>query len=75
MDNLAMANATIDTRKCAFRQQIGQKLRREFGTIVLDVQKVTLLADYFVISGGETKFRYEQLPTQLRKVSMNGHET
>jgi len=52
---------TIDSRNAAFAAANAAEAKKGFGTIVLDVQEVTLLADYFVIVGGETSTQLKAL--------------
>jgi len=48
------ASFTIDSRKAAFTAANVAEEKKGHGGLVLDVRQVTLLADYFVIVGGET---------------------
>jgi len=43
-----------DTREVAFIAANAAEAKKSHGTLVLDVGQVTVLADYFVIAGGET---------------------
>lgn len=51
----------IDSCKAAFTAANAAESKKSRGTLVLDVGQVTVLADYFVIAGGET-------PTQVRAI-------
>jgi len=50
----AKAITTIDSRSEAFAAANIAETKKGVGTLVLDVRQVTLLADYFVIVGGES---------------------
>jgi len=50
----AKAVTNFDSRNAAFTAANIAETKKGIGTLVLDVQKVTLLADYFVIVGGES---------------------
>lgn len=54
MEARAKAITTIDSRKAAFVAANIAEAKKGHGTLVLDVGQVTLLADYFVIVGGES---------------------
>ena len=54
MEARAKANTTIDSRNAAFIAANIAETKKGAGTLVLDVRQVTLLADYFVIVGGES---------------------
>lgn len=45
---------TADIRQAAFIAANAAEDKKSLGTLVLDVGQVTVLADYFVIAGGET---------------------
>lgn len=47
-------NTTIDSRSVAFMIANVAEDKKGRGTLVLDVRKITLLADYFVIIGGDS---------------------
>lgn len=52
---MAKAAATnVDTCKAVFHAANLAEGKKAFGTVVLDVRQVTLLADYFLITGGES---------------------
>lgn len=61
MEARAKAVTTIDSRSAAFIAANIAETKKGIGTLVLDVRKVTLLADYFVIVGGDST-------TQIRAV-------
>jgi ribosome-associated protein len=44
----------IDSRLAAFAAANAAEAKKGHGTLILDVGQVTVLADYFVIAGGET---------------------
>lgn len=48
------SSSTIDSRTAAFLAANACESKKANSTVVLDVSKVTLLADYFVITGGES---------------------
>lgn len=48
------ATLVVDSRQAAFAAANVAEAKKAHGTIILDVSKVTLLADYFVITGGDT---------------------
>lgn len=54
MRKQAAATPTINSRNAAFAAANAAEAKKGHGTVVLDVREVTLLADYFVITGGET---------------------
>jgi ribosome-associated protein len=44
----------VDSRKAAFAAADAAESKKGSSTIILDVRQVTLLADYFVITGGDS---------------------
>lgn len=48
------ATLDVDSRLAAFAAANAAEAKKGHGTIVLDVRQITLLADYFVITGGDT---------------------
>jgi ribosome-associated protein len=48
------AASKVDSRTAAYTAANASEAKKGHGTLVLDVAKVTVLADYFVIAGGET---------------------
>lgn len=54
LENKRRDTATIDSRSVAFMIANAAEDKKGRGTIVLDVRQITLLADYFVIVGGDT---------------------
>lgn len=56
------ANSTaVDARTAAFAAANAAESKKGKGTVVLDVRQVTVLAEYFVIVGGES-------PSQVRAI-------
>jgi ribosome-associated protein len=55
------SGSKVDSRHAAFMAANSAESKKGHGTLVLDVAQVTVLADYFVIAGGET-------PTQVRAI-------
>lgn len=54
LEKRASGPASLDSREAAFTAANLAESKKGFGTVVLDVRQVTLLADYFVITGGDT---------------------
>lgn len=54
MEARAKAITDIDSRNAAFKAANIAETKKGVGTLVLDVRQVTLLADYFVIVGGDS---------------------
>ncbi len=54
MEARAKAITSIDSRNAAFTAANLAETKKGIGTLVLDVRQVTLLADYFVIVGGDS---------------------
>lgn len=48
------AKHSIDSREATFVAANAAEAKKAHGTIVLDVRQVTLIADYFVIAGGDS---------------------
>lgn len=57
MEKKATATTTIEVRKAAFCAARVAEAKKGFGTVILDVQQVTLLADYFVVTGGDSSIQ------------------
>jgi ribosome-associated protein len=55
------SGSKVDSRHASFMAANAAESKKGHGTLVLDVGQVTVLADYFVIAGGET-------PTQVRAI-------
>lgn len=55
------AKPTINSRLATFAAANAAEWKKANGTLVLDVAKVTLLADYFLITGGDS-------PNQVRAI-------
>lgn len=53
-ESRASAVKKTDSRDAAFLAANQAEAKKGHGTVVLDVRQVTLLADYFVITGGDT---------------------
>lgn len=49
------AGSNVESRDAAFLAANAAESKKGHGTLVLDVGKVTVLADFFVIAGGETQ--------------------
>ena len=58
---------TLDSRQAAFIAANAAEDKKSLGTLVLDVGQVTVLADFFVIAGGDTL-------TQVRAIVDNIEE-
>lgn len=54
MGQRSVAKSTVDSREAAFVAANAAEAKKARSTIVLDVRQVTLLADYFVITGGDS---------------------
>jgi len=54
LERKASATATIDARKAAVLAANIAESKKGFGIVVLDVRQVTLIADYFVVIGGDS---------------------
>ena len=50
----SVAKHSIDSREASFAAANAAEAKKAHGTVVLDVRQVTLLADYFVITGGDS---------------------
>jgi ribosome-associated protein len=48
------AKNSIDSREATFAAANAAEAKKSLSTIVLDVRQVTLIADYFVIAGGDS---------------------
>jgi ribosome-associated protein len=48
------ATLVVESRRAAFAAGNAAEAKKAHGTVILDVSQVTLLADYFVITGGDT---------------------
>lgn len=48
-------SSLLDSREVAFLAACAAEAKKAVSTVVLDVAKVTLIADYFVFTGGESK--------------------
>ena len=61
------AGSKIDSQEAAYLAANAAEAKKSHGTLVLDVGQVTVLADYFVIAGGDTL-------TQVRAIADNIEE-
>jgi ribosome-associated protein len=48
------AKHSVEAREAAFVAANAAETKKAHGTIILDVRQVTLITDYFVITGGDT---------------------
>lgn len=48
-------SSLVDARKVAFSAALAAESKKAISTVVLEVRQVTLIADYFVFTGGESK--------------------
>lgn len=48
------AKPIVDPQQATFAAANAAETKKAHGTVVLDVSKVTVLADYFIITGGDT---------------------
>lgn len=62
MSESAKAMQAIDSRSVAFLAANAAEDKKALGTLILEVKNVTILADYFVITGGDTA-------TQVRAIA------
>ena len=71
------ATLVVDSRLAAFAAANAAEAKKGHGTIVLDVRQVTLLADYFVITGGDTanqvRAQVEAIDQKLAKLGYRLH--
>lgn len=61
------ATLVVDSRLAAFAAANAAEAKKGHGTLVLDVTQVTLLADYFVITGGDTANQVRALVEAIDK--------
>ncbi len=54
MRRRAGAKTTISAREAAYAAANAAESKKAHGTVVLDVRQVTLIADFFVITGGNS---------------------
>ena len=54
LENRARRTSTIDSRSIAYLAANAAEAKKGHGALVLDVRQITLLADFFVIVGGDT---------------------
>lgn len=62
MTETVQASAQIDSKETAYLAANSSEEKKAISTLILDVRTVTLLADYFVITGGQTS-------TQVRAIA------
>lgn len=62
MTETVQASAQIDSKETAYLAANSAEEKKAISTLILDVRTVTLLADYFVITGGQTS-------TQVRAIA------
>ena len=55
MGRESATSSLVESRKIAFIAACAAEEKKAKSTVVLDVGKVTLIADYFVFTGGESK--------------------
>jgi ribosome-associated protein len=55
------SSTAVDSRTAAFAAANAAEVKKAKGTVVLDVRQVTVLADYFVITGGDS-------PSQVKAI-------
>lgn len=49
------ARQKVDSRQAAFAAANAAEGKKGLGTLILDISKITVLAEYFVIVGGDTQ--------------------
>lgn len=54
MRRSAAVKTAIDSKLVAIKAANAAEAKKAHGTVVLDVRQVTLMADYFVIAGGDS---------------------
>lgn len=55
MQRKSATSSLVESRKLAFMAASAAETKKAISTVVLDVGQVTLIADYFVFTGGESK--------------------
>lgn len=60
------ASATTESRLAAFESARAAEDKKAKSTVILDVRQVTLLADYFVFTGGETKNQVKAIAQEVK---------
>jgi ribosome-associated protein len=58
---------TIDSQRAAFLAANAAEAKKGHGTLILEVGQVTVLADYFVIAGGETLTQVRAIVDAIEK--------
>ncbi len=61
MEQTQAAKPTINSRVATFAAANAAESKKANGTLILDVKQVTVLADYFVITGGDS-------PSQVKAI-------
>lgn len=61
MGRRSASSTTVDSRTAAYAAANAAEVKKGKGTVVLDVRQVTVLADYFVITGGDS-------PSQVKAI-------
>ncbi len=59
-------SSTVDSREAAFAAARAAESKKAKSTVVLDVRQVTLLADYFVFTGGDTQKQVKAIAEEVR---------
>jgi ribosome-associated protein len=59
-------SSSIASRDAAFAAANAAEAKKGHGTLVLDVQQVTVLADYFVITGGDSASQVRAIAESIR---------
>jgi ribosome-associated protein len=57
----------IDSQQAAFAAANAAEAKKAHGTIILDVRQITLLADYFVITGGNSASQVKAIAESIEK--------
>lgn len=60
------ATTSTDTKLVAFAAAQAADRKKSKSTVVLDVSKVTLMADYFIFAGGESKAQVKAIAEEVR---------
>ena len=59
------ATSSLESREAAFQAANAAVRKKAKSTVVLDVKEVTLLADYFVFTGGESKAQVKAIADEI----------
>lgn len=57
--------SSVESREAAFQAANAAVRKKAKSTVVLDVKQVTLLADYFVFTGGESKAQVKAIAEEV----------